>query len=279
MEQHQENYCRLIIEVLPADILTLENEIRKRNEFFSKLTKPERDDYDYKNIAYFHTTNKLLAAVDALKTLQLLNHVTPPDMSGNVTVNVVGGLLRQALESLGWARWLSKNANELDGPIKGYFFALDDLLERRKYYNALGRQEEMDNADQLVKEWIDYGVLQNYYEDSAVSTRTEVSERKPKYNLPSITVICQGIELNTSIISPEVLAEYPGMKTASWLFRWSSGIAHGKHWVNRFEPSYDGLSVATPNYLNLTLIIFAIHDLATGGPVNRETCKDLNGET
>jgi hypothetical protein len=279
MDQHQENYSRLIIEILPADILFLEDEIKNRNDFFSKLTHPERDDYDFKNIAYFHTTNKLVAAVDALKSLQLLNHGTPAGISINVTVNGVGGLLRQALESLGWARWLSKNVNELEEQRKGYFFALDDLLERRKYYNALGQQEEMDKADKLVKEWVDYGVLQNYYEASAVSIRTGVLERKPKYNLPSITDICQAIELNTSIISPEILAEYPGMKTASWLFRWSSGIAHGKHWVNTFEPSHDELSVTTPNYLNLTLIIFAIHDLVTGRQVNPESCKDLNDAT
>jgi hypothetical protein len=181
-----------------------------------------------------------------------------------VTQNGVVGLLRQALESLGWARWLSEYSTESEGQLKGYFFHLEDVIQRRKYYNDLGRQEEMDAANKLVTDLVDDGLRLGYYKEMAVSPRTGVLEQKPMLILPSITEICQSVKLSTKIITPEVLAMYPGMVSASWLYRWASGFAHGKHWVNRHKPNADGLSVRNPNYLNMTLIIVAIHDLISG---------------
>jgi hypothetical protein len=259
MGQHQKNYIDRVIKTLPADILILEDKIKRRNDTQSNLTETEQN--DYANLAFFYATNQLLAAADALQTLHLLSHGSEAEITVNVTQNGVAGLLRQTLESLGWARWLSGESTEFDRQIRGFFYHVEDVKQRSKYYNDLGQQREMEEADKLLEDVINDGVRLEYYNEMTLSDRTGVLEQKPKMNLPKITDICQGVKLSTSIITPEVLAEYPGMKSASWLYRWASGLAHGKHWVNKHEPNADGLSFRTPNYLNMNLMMSAIHDL------------------
>jgi hypothetical protein len=264
MDQHQKNYIKLVTKVLPPDILSLESKIKSRNDYYGNLTEAEQN--DYKNLGYFYATNQLLAAVDVLQTLHLLSHGSETEITINVTQNGVAGLLRQAFESLGWARWLSNSTTESDVQIRGFFYHIEDVKQRRKYYNDLGWQKEIERTDRLLMDTINDGVRLEYYTETVISDRPGVLERKPNLNLPKITEICQGVKLPTNIITSEVLAEYPGMESASWLYRWASGLAHGKHWVNTHEPSADGLSFRTPNYMNMNLIMSAIHDLITDIP-------------
>lgn len=260
MDQHRQNYIRYVTEVLPNDISSLVSKIQHRNNAYRDLDEADPD--DFRTFAHFHATNQLLAAVDALKTLQLLVHGSETEVTVNITQNGVVGLLRQALESLGWARWLLEYSSDWEGQVRGYFFHLEDVVQRRRYYNDLGQQENMDAANKLVIDLVNDGVRLGYYKQMAVSPQTDVPEQKPILSLPSITEICQSVKMRPEIVTSEVLDVYPGMGSASWLYRWASGFAHGKHWVNiHDDPDADGLSVRAPNYLNMTLIVFAIHDL------------------
>jgi hypothetical protein len=259
MNQQQRVYISQVTETLPMDISKLDSIIKSRNEIYSALIEAEQE--DYKNQGYFHATNQLLSAVDALKTLQLLNHGISPHVTVNVTQNGTVGLLRQALESLGWAHWLSDYSMDSDGELKGFFFHLKDVTEACKYYKDLGRAEEIATWLQIETDLITNGLNLNFYEEKSLSTRTSVLEQKPKLFLPSITQICEGMKLSQNIVTPQVIEMYPGMGTASWLYRWASGFAHGKHWVNKHNPDSRRLSARVPNYFNMTLLISVIHNL------------------
>lgn len=251
---HLNTYLRLIAEVLPGTLQHLEEGISKREERFSALSDSDKD--DLLGLSYVYSTNQLWASCDALKTLHLLSHKSNESFQVNVTQNGVAGLLRQALESLATFDWLNDYSSDNEARQKAHSYQLSDLKERANYYRDLGDDAEHTRTLTLLKSVIESGLGNGYTRNETDSSGKSIS--KQVIPLLGPTDLCMRILTPRDVISDEVLTHYRGMENASWLYRWSSGLAHGKYWVNLFSPIDGDLMTTVPNYLNLSVLLLTL---------------------
>ena len=260
---HLDNYLRVIVVVLPATLERLELEISRREKQFSAMSDPDKD--ELLGLSYLYSTNQLWATCDALRTLEFLSHKSPETLQVNVTQNGVAGLLRQALEALATFDWLNDYSSNDTAEKKAHSYQLADLNERANYYRDLGDDSEYQQTLGYLESARKLGLERGY-------TRKETDSRgkvilSQEIALLGPTVLCMRIFTPSSVITAEVLKHYRGMENASWLYRWSSGLAHGKYWVNLFSPAKGDLKKTVPNYLNLSVLLLTLIsqiDLAIG---------------
>lgn len=251
---HLNNYLKIIVEVLPDTTRRLEGEIVRRNDYFSKMNSAEQD--DFLGISYTHSTNQLVACCDALKSLEFLSRGPAEQLQVNVTQNGVAGILRQALEAFATFEWLNNCVTEEEKRQKAHSYQMADLQERANFYKDLGDEREYQKTVKMKEEYLRVGLLKGYSkEDRDKKGNLIGKQEKP---LLGITDLCVQLLTPESIFTKEVLAIYPGMQNASWLYRWSSGMAHGKFWVNLFLTDSKGIGKITPNYLNLNALLLTI---------------------
>lgn len=251
---HLDNYLRIIVEVLPDTLKRLEGEISNREEKFSKMTPAAQD--DFLGFSYAYATNQLRACCDALRTLEFLSHKSKESLEVNVTQNGVAGLLRQSLESMATHKWLTDYSTEEEARQKAHSYQLVDLQERANYYKDLGYTEEYGRTIALLESTKRIGLEKGFSKEGTNSNGEPIV--KQAIPLLNVTDLCLRIVTPDDVISKEVLKHYPGMANASWLYRWSSGLAHGKFWVNLFQPLDGDLKRTVPNYLNLSVLLLTL---------------------
>lgn len=253
-DKHSQIYLRLIVEILPVTILKLDRTIDNREKYFGSLSDEEKD--DFLGSSYFFLSSQLRATADALHTLSALSHVENDSLRVTVTQNGVAGLLREALEAIATYTWLNDYKTEEEARAKAHSYTVEDLVERLNYYEELGDETNITKTKQLQSEANQQG-LDLGFTTQAIS-KSGVPFLKPMQALPSITDRIGKIPTPSEVVTTEVLKMYPGMKNARWLFRWASGLSHGKHWVTNFITAEDGSQRTVPYYLNLHLLLFTI---------------------
>lgn len=251
---HLNNYLGLIVEVLPSILQQLESQISRRDARFSKLSASDKD--DFLGWSYVYSTNQLMACADALRTLEFLSHKSTGSLQVNVTQNGVAGLLRQALESLSTFAWLNAYSNDSEARQKAHSYHIADLQERANYYKDLGEEKEVEKTISMLESARIVGLEEGYSRQEPDKNGKLI--HKQLVPLPGLTDLCARILTPEDVITEGVLRHYPGMKDASWLYRWSSGLAHGKFWVNLFTLSEGDMHRTVPNYLNLSVMLLTL---------------------
>ena len=253
-DQHLDNYIRLLVQILPTSIINLDKTIDNREQFYSNLTAEQREDLS--GSSFFFSSGQLRAIADVLHTLSSLSHTSNGSLQVTVTQNGVAGLLREALEALATYLWLNDYESEEVAQAKAHSYLVIDLQERLIYYKDLGDAENLANSDGWLSEANQMGLTHGFTQEETNKYGTPYL--KPTHPLPPITDRIEKIKAPPTVITNEVLKQYPGMENSKWLYRWSSGLSHGKHWVTNFKTMEDGSKRTVPNYLNLFMLLFTI---------------------
>jgi len=251
---HLENYIRIVTEVLPTTFSNLEVAIANRERHYGGLTDAEKSDMLANS--FFFSSSQLRASADSLHTLMSLSHVSGDSLQLTVTQNGVAGLLREALEAIATYRWLNDNTSEDLTRAKAHSYCVEDLQERLNYYRDLGDSENRAKSEELLSEAMQTGLSHGYVIEAFNKKGEPIL--KPLSPLPATTDLMNSIKTPTSLITSRVLDDYPGMENSKWMYRWSSGLSHGKHWVTKFTVLEDGTTKTVPNYINLNVMLLTI---------------------
>ena len=160
------------------------------------------------------------------------------------------------MEALATFNWLNDYSSDNEARQKAHSYHLADLNERANYYRDLGDDSEYQKTLVYLESARQLGLERGYTKKETdlhgkVLLRQEIALLGP-------TDLCMRILTPRSVITEEVLKHYRGMENASWLYRWSSGLAHGKYWVNLFRTIEGDLKKTEPNYLNLTVLLLTL---------------------
>ena len=253
-DQHLDNYIRLITEVLPSNLSNLDMAIDNRERHFGAL--PDEEKEDMLGTSFFFSSNQLRAAADSLHTLMSLSHVSDGSIQVIVTQNGVAGLLREALEAIATFKWLNDCSSDDEARAKAHSYSVQDLQERLNYYKDLGDSENLAKSDGLLADAIQLGLDRGYTTESTNKKGEPIL--KPLCPLPNTTDLMDNVKTPKTVITPTVLSHYPGMENSKWMYRWSSGLSHSKHWVTNFTTLKDGTKRTVPNYINLNVMLLTI---------------------
>lgn len=253
-DQHLDNYLRLIVQFLPTTITNLDKTIDNREKHFSNLTVKQRE--DMLGSSFFFSSNQLRAIADALHTISSLSHISNGSLQVTVTQNGVAGLLREALEAVATYLWLNDYESEEVAKAKAHSYLVIDLQERLNYYKDMGDAENSAKSNGWLNEANQLGLTHGFTHEE--TNKNGVLFLKPTHSMLAITDLIEKIKAPPTVITTGVLKQYPGMENSKWLYRWSSGLSHGKHWVTNFRTLEDGSTRTVPNYLNLFVLLFTI---------------------
>lgn len=256
MDTHEETFARLMFEFLPGEVADLERLIAKREASFAGMSQTEKD--SYLGLAHFHSTNLLNAVLDSFRTLHQLVRHEDASVVVIATHNGIAGLLREALEALAIYDWLNTSVDVEVTKKRGYTINYVDLEERGKYYRDLGDKENLAKSLAMLGQEKKVGYEIGYLADvTDKNGKVFTSFAEP---LPDSTSLCRNFKTPKELINGVILDMYPGMENAAWLFRWLSGLTHGKHWVNKYENNGDGTSMRKVNYMFLNISIMTINN-------------------
>jgi len=256
MDTHEQTFARLMFEFLPGEIGDLERLIAAREAVFAGMSQSEKD--SYLGLAHFHSTNLLNAVLDSFRTLHQLVRREDASVVITATHNGIAALLRGALEALAIFDWLNNSVDVEIRKKRGYTINYVNLEERGKYYRDLGDKENLEGSLNMFAQEKKVGYEKGYLADLTDKNGkvfTSLTE-----SLPDSTSLCRNFKTPKDLINGAILEMYPGMENAAWLFRWLSGLTHGKHWVNKYEDNGDGTSMRKVNYMFLNISIMTINN-------------------
>lgn len=170
----------------------------------------------------------LSASADALLTLALTSPVMESRQTLHVTANGWPGLARQALESAAVGRWLLEPEDLGELQERGLASLWREASERISCMRALGSATELEAAmsdrDLLLQQATSEGLTR-----SRTQRRRIVVE--PRVPMPSATDLLRREHLPPEFLAGVDLTDIPGLGNGEWLYRWTSGSAHGYSWV------------------------------------------------
>jgi len=205
----------------------------------------------------------LAAAVDSLKTLQLLTVQETKNPQGDleilvrITVNGTAGLVRQIVECAARALWLTSSKLPEDISLRGFAALWANADEAVIFAKAIGSPESQAKEG-LLSELLDVGKSKNWINEGG-------SKPKPTISLSGATDILKKVNFDSGPLKPALALMGHNVENGEWVYRWLSGMAHGYVWVHplqKAEPQKSEMDQALtkPDWVKLTLCItLAVH--------------------
>ncbi len=180
--------------------------------------------------AFAYAAVHLASGSDALLTLRLMAMPDPSKPHLSVTVNGSAGLVRQALESTAFARWLLADRSAEGLQRRGFAERWADVEEQAKYLNSWNGEEPRRLAQEMRAEVADEGVRLELLVGNPGEERKHPG--RPSLPRPAATQILAQVNLKPDLIVGLAERLGAGVTTAEWLYRWLSGMAHGYAWAS-----------------------------------------------
>lgn len=174
------------------------------------------------------------AAVNSLLALRLLTFGEIVDVDGvmkmdaHITVNGTAGLIRQTVECAARALWLVSPKSAEDLNLRGFAAVWANAEEACRFAKAIG-SPEADEKEKFFQELLDAGLSKGWMNEGA-------RKPKPTYPLSDATGILAGVTFDAGPLSPAVHLLGTNVNNGEWVYRWSSGMAHGHAWVHSKSP-------------------------------------------
>lgn len=216
------------------------------------------------------------AAVDTFTGLRLLvlNTGIETDANGQATVtarilpNAVPGLLRQALEAAGRARWLLAASANDTRTARGFAATWEDATEAIKYANAAGHHR-LDDLKAALERLIEDG-----RELDLLTATKDKPYWAPKVQINAIDSL-RGLNFDPYPDQYNDLSEQARRgDDAVWIYRWLSGMTHGLGWGHsrrRVDPVDGTRIMLMPDYGRITLAAVLVEQAIRG---NNNTLQD-----
>lgn len=174
------------------------------------------------------------AAVNSLLALRLLTFGEVVDVDGvmkmdaNITVNGTAGLIRQTVECAARALWLVSPKSAEDLNLRGFAAVWANAEEACRFARAIG-SPEVDEKEGNFQALLESGRSKSLINEGA-------RPPKPTYPLSDATGILGGVTFDAGPLTPAIHLLGTNVNNGEWVYRWSSGMAHGHAWVHSKSP-------------------------------------------
>lgn len=174
------------------------------------------------------------AAANSLLALRLLTFGEIVDVDGdlrmdaNITVNGTAGLIRQIVECAARALWLVSPKSAEDLNVRGFAAVWANAEEACRFARAIG-SPEADEKEKVFQELLESGRSQGWINEGG-------RKPKPTYPLSDATGILAGVTFDVGPLAPAIHLLGTNVSNGEWVYRWSSGMAHGHAWVHSKSP-------------------------------------------
>ena len=260
-DHHKINFQNILLNEIPKTITLLDKLIAERN--IQIASWKEEDNKDLSKDALAIATGNLISIQDIFTALH--KHIHKED-EFNYTLHTfprsTNALVRLALENLAIYNWIGVEDPTRTTESKAYSFLLYNAEEGEKYYRALGDTRSMQRISEQLDQLIEVGFSRKYLS-------IDPKDKKPYLKsalaqIPNTTDLCQKIRTINAYSKEsqdKILAMYPGIGNAAFLYKFFSGHVHGLQWVTKFEgaegmPTKQEIIYWIPNMALLAIISY-----------------------
>ena len=171
-------------------------------------------------------------------------------MDANITVNGTAGLIRQTVECAARALWLVSPKSSYDLDLRGFAAVWANAEEACRFARAIGSPEAIEK-EKNFQELLEIGRSKGWMNEGG-------RRPKPTYPLSDATGILAGVTFDAGPLSKATHLLGTNVNNGEWVYRWSSGMAHGHAWVHPKTPegikeSAMELVWTTPDWMKLGL--------------------------
>ncbi|MDP4013917.1 MAG: hypothetical protein Q8P38_04795 [Candidatus Nanopelagicales bacterium] len=183
---------------------------------------------DFAAEAFAIASIHVAAGLDALRSLHFLVLREPDDRNLRITVHGACVLVRQSLESGASARWLVGDLSLTVLQQRGFAAVWRSTHEQASYLNSLRGDPLTQKANETCEQLIADG---QRLELVGARGRGDREKILPKVRVPDSASLARAVPLRPEIVDAAANVLGPGVANAEWLYRWSSGMAHGYMWA------------------------------------------------
>ena len=230
-------FTKFVLEDIPSMNQKLEFVITQNNAKISEASqsgKPE--DLVINHLAI--STGCLVSITDALSALNRhLIKIGPTSYEMSVFPRSTNSIIRIAFENWALYSWLQLEEEMKPLAWKSLAFLYENATEARKYYSALGSDENVARIDLqldiLTKEGIALGYIREVVD---ANDPQKVHLKYP--SIPSMVDLSRDINLLADYAGHEIqnaLSVHPGIDNGAYIYRFLSGHVRGLQWVTNFD--------------------------------------------